>query len=136
MFGGGGTGYCPSDVTTHIHTNSRHYIVGAILFRGSICATKYNLIFQWYHVIIKIYRKVVPSMPKKTDDSLKTDSGLYKSKIKASKQYDKNNVDNIRVRVPKGWKEQMQDYVKTSSRYDSVNGMICDLIQNEVEIKD
>ena len=75
-------------------------------------------------------------MPKKADDSLKTDSGLYKSKIEASKQYDKNNVDNIRVRVPKGWKEQMQDYVSSTDKYNSVNGMICDLIQKEVGIKD
>lgn len=75
-------------------------------------------------------------MPKKADDSLKTDSGLYKSKIEASKQYDKNNVDNIRVRVPKGWKEQMQSYVESSNKYSSVNGMICDLIQKEVDIED
>lgn len=71
-------------------------------------------------------------MPKKSDDSLKTDSGLYKSKIEASKQYDKNNVDNIRVRVPKGWKEQMQDYVKSSKKYDSVNNMISELIKKEI----
>lgn len=71
-------------------------------------------------------------MPKKADDSLKTDSGLYKSKIVASKQYDKNNVDNIRVRVPKGWKEQMQDYVKSSKKYDSVNNMISELIKKEI----
>lgn len=75
-------------------------------------------------------------MPKKADDSLKTDSGLYKSKIEASKQYDKNNVNNIRVRVPKGWKEQMQDYVSSTDKYNSVNSMICDLIQKEVDIKD
>lgn len=75
-------------------------------------------------------------MPKKADDSLKTDSGLYKSKIEASKQYDKNNVDNIRVRVPKCWKEQMQDYVSSTDKYNSVNSMICDLIQKEVDIKD
>ena len=75
-------------------------------------------------------------MPKKTDDNLKTDSGLYKSKIEASKQYDKNNVDNISVRVPKGWKEQMQDYVTNTDKYNSVNSMICDLIQKEVGIKD
>ena len=75
-------------------------------------------------------------MPKKADDRLKTDSGLYKSKIEASKQYDKNNVDNIRVRVPKGWKEQMQDYVSSTDKYNSVNSMICDLIQKEVDIKD
>lgn len=71
-------------------------------------------------------------MPKKSDDSLKTDSGLYKSKIEASKQYDQNNVDNIRVRVPKGWKEQMQDYVKSSNKYDSVNNMISELIKKEI----
>ena len=71
-------------------------------------------------------------MPKKADDSLKTEAGLYKSKIVASKVYDKENVDNIRVRVPKGWKEQMQSYIKTSKKYDSVNGMICDLIKQEI----
>lgn len=73
-------------------------------------------------------------MPKKADDSLKTDSGLYKSKIEASKQYDKNNVDNIRLRVPKGWKEQMQDYVSNTSKYDSVNSMLCNLIKKELGI--
>lgn len=71
-------------------------------------------------------------MPKKVDDNLKTDSGLYKSKIEASKQYDQNNVDNIRVRVPKGWKKQMQEYVKTTKKYDSVNGMISALIKQEI----
>lgn len=36
--------YCPDVTMQYIHTNSRHYIlVGAALFRGSICATKYNL---------------------------------------------------------------------------------------------
>lgn len=52
---GGGTGYYFTDVTMkYIHTNSNHYIIiGAALFRGSICATKYNLIFQWYHDITR-----------------------------------------------------------------------------------
>lgn len=80
-------------------------------------------------------------MPKKADESKKQnpDTGkqysTYYSKIEASKVYDKENVDNIRVRVPKGWKEQMQSYVKTSKKYSSVNGMICDLIQKEVGIE-
>lgn len=82
----------------------------------------------------KVNRKVESLMPKKPDDKLKTDSGLYKSKIEASKQYDKNNVDNIRVRVPKGWKEQMQDYVSSTDKYNSVNNMICELIKKEVGI--
>ena len=75
-------------------------------------------------------------MPKKADDSLKTDSGLYKSKIEASKQYDKNNVDNVRLRVPKGWKEQMQAYVESSDKYNSVNAMLCELIRKELNIKE
>lgn len=77
-------------------------------------------------------------MPKKADDSLKISSKTgkelrtYDSKIRASEKYDKNNVDNIRVRVPKGWKEQMQEYVSNSDKYGSVNGMICALIKQEI----
>ena len=77
-------------------------------------------------------------MPKKADDSLKISSktgkelSTYDSKIRASEKYDQNNVDNIRVRVPKGWKEQMQDYVKSSNKYDSVNNMISELIKKEI----
>lgn len=73
-------------------------------------------------------------MPKKADENLKTESGVYKSQLKASEKYDKNNVDNIRLRVPKGWKEQMQEYVARSDKYNSVNAMICDLIREEIGI--
>ena len=81
-------------------------------------------------------------MPKKADDNLKISSrtgkelSTYDSKIRASEKYDKENVDNIRVRVPKGWKDQMQKYVLSSDKYSSVNGMICDLIKKEVGIED
>jgi hypothetical protein len=74
-------------------------------------------------------------MSKKSDSSLKTESGLYKSKITASKVYDKKNVDNIRVRVPKGWREKMQLHVSCSDKYNSVNSMICDLIKKELNIE-
>lgn len=74
-------------------------------------------------------------MPKKADKSLKTDAGLYKSKIEASKRYDAANVDSIRLRVPKGWKEQMQQCVAQSEKYASVNAMICDLIKKELGIE-
>lgn len=73
-------------------------------------------------------------MTKKADASLRTENGLYKSKIKASKKYDKNNVDNIRLRVPKGWKDQMQAYVESSDKYSSINSMICTLIREELNI--
>ena len=81
-------------------------------------------------------------MPKKVDGNLKISSrtgkelSTYDSKIRASEKYDKENVDNIRVRVPKGWKDQMQKYVSDSDKYNSVNGMICDLIKKEVGIED
>ena len=68
----------------------------------------------------------------KTGKELRT----YDSKIRASEKYDKNNVDNIRVRVPKGWKEQMQEYVKATDKYSSVNDMICQLIKKEVGIEE
>lgn len=75
-------------------------------------------------------------MPKKADDSLKNDSGIYKSKLKANLAYDRNSVDNIRLRVPKGWKEQMQKYVQYNENYNSVNDMICKLIRKEIGIED
>ena len=75
-------------------------------------------------------------MPKKADVSLKNDSGIYKSKIKANLAYDRNSVDNIRLRVPKGWKEQMQKYVQNNNNYNSVNDMICKLIRKEIGIED
>ena len=59
-----------------------------------------------------------------------------RSQLKASENYDRNNVDNVRVRVPKGWKEQMQEYVKATDKYSSVNDMICQLIKKEIGIED
>ena len=59
-----------------------------------------------------------------------------RSQLKASENYDRNNVDNVRVRVTKGWKEQMQEYVKATDKYSSVNDMICQLIKKEVGIED
>lgn len=47
----------------------------------------------------------------------------------------KKNVDNIRVRVPKGWREKMQLHVSCSDKYNSVNSMICDLIKKELNIE-
>lgn len=75
-------------------------------------------------------------MPKKADESLKTESGIYKSRIEASKIYDKKNVDNIRLRVPAGWNQMMKEYVARSDKYESVNAMINDLIKKELGIED
>lgn len=64
------------------------------------------------------------------------DNKTIRSQLKAAENYDKNNVDSIRLRVPKGWKDQIQAYVKESEKYNSVNAMICDLIRQEVNIKE
>lgn len=74
------------------------------------------------------------------------ENGVLKSQKRANKKYDTENVDNIRLRVPKGWKAQMKAYAeakipdpeypndkdKEIQRYPSVNAMICELIRKEV----
>lgn len=77
---------------------------------------------------MELYKKV----NKETDGINKT----VRSQLRASENYDKNNVDNIRLRVPKGWKEKMQSYVESSDKYKSVNAMLCDLIRKEIGIED
>ena len=80
-------------------------------------------------------------MPKIPDDSLKISSKTgeqlktYDSKLRANARYDQT-VESLKVRVPKGWKEQMLNYIDQSDKYTSINGMICDLIRNEVGIEE
>lgn len=74
-------------------------------------------------------------MPKRPNADLKTEAGTYLSKIENNKKYDKETVDSIRVRVPKGWKPIIQDYIKTSGKYTSMNEMFCDLVKKEVGIE-
>lgn len=72
---------------------------------------------------------------KKTSDTAGVNKTV-RSQLRASENYDKNNVDNIRLRVPKGWKELMKEYVEQSGKYNSVNGMLCDLIKQEIGIEE
>ena len=58
--------------------------------------------------------------------------GYYKSQKIYSKNYDKNEVDQVRVRVPKGWNDKMKEYVNGSDKYKSVNDMINKLIAAEI----
>lgn len=69
-------------------------------------------------------------MTRERDDNLKTSSGYYKSQYEASKQYDKENVYNVRLRVPKDWKEAIEQKAKSEGK--SVNKFICDLIEKEI----
>ena len=64
----------------------------------------------------------------------KTGSQVYLSKYKCNAEYNKNSVDNIALRLPKGYKEKMKDYVASSGKYESVNSMIVKLIENELNI--
>ena len=73
---------------------------------------------------------------KKKEIVIEGTNKTVRSQLKASENYDRNNVDNVRVRVPKGWKEQMQEYVKATDKYSSVNDMICQLIKKEIGIKE
>lgn len=60
----------------------------------------------------------------------KTENGLYRSKIIASKKYDKK-CDIIHIRVKKGYKEVIKDY-SIKKGYNSVNSFIVDLVKNEI----
>lgn len=70
-------------------------------------------------------------MPKKADDSLRTESGVYKSQYTASAKYDKENVYQVRLRVPKDWKGTIEEKAKNCDK--SVNKYICDLIRNDID---
>ena len=59
------------------------------------------------------------------------DDGVLKSVKRAKRKYEKETVWNVRVRVPIGWRDQIEAYVK-QSEYDSINKMICDLIRKEI----
>lgn len=60
----------------------------------------------------------------------KTAKGLYKSKIEASKKYDNEKVDHIRLRVPKGMKAQIQAQAKKKEK--PMSSYILDLIYKDL----
>lgn len=53
------------------------------------------------------------------------------AKWKAIKKYDSEKVDNIRLRVPKGKKELIQECAQANG--ESVNGMINRLLDQEIQ---
>lgn len=60
------------------------------------------------------------------------------AQLRAIKKYEdaqKDKIDNIRVRVPKGWKNMLTDYVKQHPEYNSVNALLCDLIRKKLNIE-
>lgn len=60
------------------------------------------------------------------------------AQLRAIKKYEdaqKDKIDNIRIRVPKGWKDMLTDYVKQHPEYNSVNALLCDLIREKLGIE-
>lgn len=87
-------------------------------------------------------------MPNKSNKDLKTESGIYKSQLKASARYSgevnpcipqsdiadiKANakVESVRLRVPKGRKNLIEKRAKDLNK--SINKYICDLIDNDLK---
>jgi hypothetical protein len=74
------------------------------------------------------YKRKLPENPENENKT-----GRYQ--LKASAKYDKEKVDNIRLRVPAGWKEKMQQYAKETG-YSSMNAFLVDLIRREIKIEE
>ncbi len=60
------------------------------------------------------------------------DTDTYISQRLASANYEKNKVEQITVRLPKGSRKILQDYVTKSGKYESVNAMIKALLESEI----
>ncbi len=81
-------------------------------------------------------------MPKKADDSKKQlvikaqeeqvlDTNTYASQRKAIKKYE-GTVEQLTVRLPKGSRSLLNDYIAKSNKYSSVNAMIKELLEKEI----
>lgn len=71
-------------------------------------------------------------------DEVKKQTKTSEAQLRAIKKYEdsqKEKIDNIRVRVPRGWKDLLQEYVKEHPDYNSVNALLCDLIAKELKIE-
>lgn len=61
------------------------------------------------------------------------------AQLRAIKKYEektKDSIDNIRIRVPYGWKDLLVQYVKEHPEYNSVNALLTDMIREKLNIKD
>lgn len=71
-------------------------------------------------------------------DETRQQNKTSEAQLRAIKKYEdglKDKIDNIRIRVPKGWKDMLQEYVKEHPDYNSVNALLCDLIAKELKIE-
>lgn len=62
-----------------------------------------------------------------------TESGIYKSRVTASKNYEKK-IKQITVRISAESKDKLDAYIVNSKEYGSVNSMILDLLEKKTGI--
>lgn len=60
------------------------------------------------------------------------DTDTYISQRVASANYEKNKIEQITVRLPKGSRQILQDYIDNSGKFKSVNAMIKSLLEAEI----
>lgn len=67
----------------------------------------------------------------------------YQSQYDLSKDYDRENIDQVKLRVVKGGKSRLQEYVKTmhsaepdNPKYRSLNSFIVSVLKEETDIED
>lgn len=82
------------------------------------------------------------TMPKKADATKKQlvikaqdeqvlDTNIYASQRRALKKYE-GTVEQLTVRLPKGSRAVLKDYLDNNNKYDSVNSMIKALLEKEI----
>lgn len=78
---------------------------------------------------------IMPLYKNLNDKQNKTSEAQLRA-IKKYEEKQKELVDNIRVRVPHGWKDLLVQYVKEHPEYNSVNALLTDMIREKLNIKD
>lgn len=67
----------------------------------------------------------------KSREAIVLDTNTYNTQRQASKKYE-STIEQITVRLPKGSKKQLTEYLESTNKYDSVNAMIKALIEKEI----
>lgn len=67
----------------------------------------------------------------KSRKAIVLDTNTYNTQRQASKKYE-STIEQITVRLPKGSKKQLTEYLESTNKYDSVNAMIKALIEKEI----
>lgn len=73
-------------------------------------------------------------MPKKSDPSLLNESGNYISRVATAKKYNNERYEPLNVRVPKGAKHKIQDYVEKMAEQEPDNPKYKDLVRGRVSL--